>query len=282
VNNAPPETRMTVLVDNEVHPDLGLLPEHGLSVLIERAGLRILFDTGQGDALFHNAAILGVPLYPLNIGVLSHGHYDHTGGLLKVATLNPGLRVVTHPAALLPHLAAGPDDRLPRHIGIPFPRESLLAVGAQFDFVEDFAEIAPGVWFSGRIPRGPDFVNDTRLAIIKDNCLIPDPMEDDVSLLLETPSGPVVVLGCAHAGLEDILSHITERLRISRIHALIGGTHLGMLPEGETGQAADTFERYDIQVVGTCHCTGAGPNRELQSRLGSRFVQTAAGTVFVF
>jgi 7,8-dihydropterin-6-yl-methyl-4-(beta-D-ribofuranosyl)aminobenzene 5'-phosphate synthase len=282
MNETVIETRITILVDNEVLPGLDLLPEHGLSVLIERGGLRILFDTGQGPALPHNAAAMGVALDRMDLAVLSHGHYDHTGGLPWVAARNPGLRVVAHPKALLPHFAVKANDPIPYYIGMPFSRETLDALGVRPIFVEDFCEIAPGVWFSGRIPRDENYVNDVRLAVIEDGRPIPDPMEDDASLLLDTPSGPVIVFGCAHAGVEHILRLLTVKRGVDRIHAALGGTHLGMLPEEETLRAVELFGKYDVRIVGTCHCTGAGPNRELGRRMGARFVPTAAGAVFRF
>lgn len=276
------KTRITILVDNEIRPQMGLMAEHGFSALIERPDVRFLFDTGQGPALVNNAAALGINLSPLNFLVLSHGHYDHTGGIAAVVRRNRGLRVVAHPDAVCPHLAREEGYKSPRSIGMPSKREDLELDGAVFDLQTDFQELVPGIWFSGEVPRKIGSHLDKRLVAYEDEILVPDTMRDDVSLLLETPSGPVVLLGCAHAGVENIMAHLCSRRSITTVTAVLGGTHLGVFEPVATGSAIETFEHYQVRCLATCHCTGLKPNEQLRTHFGSRFCSASAGIVFEF
>ncbi len=276
------KTRITILVDNEIQPQLGLMAEHGFSALVERPDVRFLFDTGQGPALVNNARALGVNLTPLDFLVLSHGHYDHTGGVATVVEKNPGLRIVAHPDALQPHLARLDEDAPPRAIGMPTQRADLESLGALFDLRTEFHELVSGVWFSGEVPRVMDTQVDKRLVVYAQGKLAPDAMRDDVSLLLETPSGPVVLLGCAHAGVENIMAHLCGRRSIATVAAVLGGTHLGVFDAAATESAIRTFEKYQVRRLGTSHCTGVEPNARLKAHFGNLFCSGSAGAVFEF
>ncbi len=273
---------ITIMVDNNAIPGMGLMAEHGFSALIERAGARILFDTGKGPALAHNSQVLGVNLKGLDAVVLSHGHYDHTGGLEHVVSLNPGTNVIAHPMALSSHFVKHDTDVVPREIGMSQDAKDRTTGGARFVLLDSFTEILDGVWFTGQIPRSVVNEPDTRLLVKTRTGFGQDFIDDDASLLLHTGHGPVLLLGCAHAGVRNILEHITAQTGLEHIHAVIGGTHLGFSFESETDAVIDQFERYGVQCIATAHCTGEGPNRRLKAHFGNRFQEAWAGTVFKF
>lgn len=275
-------TRITILVDNNVQPNRGLMPEHGFSALVERPGLRFLFDTGQGKALPHNAQALGVDLSGLDAVILSHGHYDHTGGLNYVIGRNPGIRIIAHPKALSKHFSVRRGEKNPRYVGIPYQESALKEAGGQLDLTETFTEVLDNVWFTGFVPRDAEFVSDKGLVRRRDGKWHSDIIEDDASLVVGTPKGPVVLFGCAHAGVGNTLAHIQQNMGIETIYAVIGGTHLGFQPESALHAAIEDFERFKVQLVGTAHCTGEGPNRALKKHFNDRFHHAWAGTVFEF
>lgn len=273
---------ITILVDNNTVPGMGLVAEHGFSALIDREKDRVLFDTGQGPALVHNSRSLGIDLAGLDAVALSHGHYDHTGGLQHVVRLNPGVKVFAHPKALSPHFVKRQTDLVPREIGMPCKPEGVTAACADFQLVTTFSEILDRVWFTGKVPGVVHHEPDTRLLVQSPTGFSQDFMEDDASLLLQTASGPVLLLGCAHAGVRNILDHVKRKAGIDQIHAIIGGTHLGFSPERETEAVIREFDRFGVQCVATAHCTGVRPNQRLQEYFGDRFHHAWAGTVFTF
>lgn len=274
--------RITILVDNEVAPDRGLVPEHGFSALIERVSDRILFDTGQGPALARNAEVLGKNLGNLNAVVLSHGHSDHTGGLAYVVEQNPGIEVVAHPKCLSRYLATPPGKAFYRSMDSTRGEQSPLSAKAHFRLTSEFEQIRDQVWFTGRVPRNFNGPWKGLGLFTVHKLLSRDIIEDDASLLWSTSSGYVLLLGCAHAGVRNILEWVRQVKGIDEIHAVIGGTHLGFLEESETIAVIEAFERFRVQCVATAHCTGARPNRGLKAHFGDRFSVAAAGTTWVF
>jgi 7,8-dihydropterin-6-yl-methyl-4-(beta-D-ribofuranosyl)aminobenzene 5'-phosphate synthase len=274
-------TRLTILVDNNVLPESSLIPEHGFAALIERGSERILFDTGQGPALGRNAAALQKDLDGLTCVVLSHGHYDHTGGLPYVIRLNPGIRVVAHPAVFSVHMKLDDGKTELRSIGIPYLRQELEELGASFDFIEDFRDVCPGIWFTGHVPRVVKAPLAGALMTVKNQITILDTVEDDASLILETPSGLCVLLGCAHAGIGNILEHIRTNIKTDALYAVIGGTHLGPLDRRETYSAIKALEDFNVQLVAPAHCTGSGPSEILRAYFGTRYCDALVGTEFV-
>lgn len=284
MNTKPKTTRITILVDNNVKSDLGLIlmAEHGFSALVERGEERILFDTGKGAALPHNSRALGVDLRGLDCVVLSHGHYDHTGGLPYVAKCNPHIEIIAHPRALESHLVKGVDQHEPKEIGVPFRIDDIKANGARFTLLREFQEVREGVWFTGQVPRKRDVSFDSRLYVRQGSELEPDPVEDDASVVIDSPSGPILLLGCAHSGVTNILDLVKQKMALDRIHAVIGGTHLGFSPKDQTAAFIEAVEACRVQCIATAHCTGPGPSAILRAHFGKRFSEACAGAMFEF
>jgi 7,8-dihydropterin-6-yl-methyl-4-(beta-D-ribofuranosyl)aminobenzene 5'-phosphate synthase len=278
------ETTVTILSDNCISAS-GFIGEHGFSVLIEREGRRFLFDTGQGTALPINLEKLQKSLKGLHRVFISHGHYDHTGGLKWVLEESGGVEIVAHPALFSKHMIKEPDkpDALPRHIGCPFERESLEELGASFHFVDRTTEIEPGIWFVTGFDRAETArPNDARLVLPDGMGYVADLMDDDASLLIETETSPVLILGCAHAGVVNIMNHVKRRLGIRKIRALLGGTHLMFCGPEQCSQFIKIIDEFSVDMVGASHCTGFRATVELAKHLGDRFTMAAAGAVFRF
>ncbi len=279
------KTIVTVLCENTAGFPMKIVGEHGLSILIERGEDRLLFDTGQGMALLRNAAHLGRDLSRVDRVALSHGHYDHTGGLSDFLDLCPKATISAHPDVFIERFARfeGPDGPRILPIGIPFSRKALEEKGAVFELSPTLREIAPGMTFTGEIPRPADWKTwDDRLVIREGDDFRPDPFLDDASLLLDTDPGPVLVLGCAHAGLRAILEHVRQETGIDRLHAILGGTHLGAGTEEDWQDAVELFESWGVEKIATSHCTGFQAASFLAGRMGERVEPAAAGVSFDF
>ena len=278
------KTGITILCDNYIAAS-GLVGEHGFALMIERGEEKLLFDTGPGLSLPMNLDFLEKDLENLSAVSLSHGHYDHTGGLKWVVEQTGKVEVVAHPAVFEKHLKHNSPDSggPPRYIGCPCSREELEALGATFRFVDQTTRIRPGLWFVTGIHRNPDrFPRDARLVRPQGDELVLDPIEDDSSILLETDEGPLLVLGCAHAGLLNILDHLRTEMGIDRLRGVLGGTHLMFYGPESLAVAIDELEKFSIPFIGVSHCTGIRAMIELSKHFGGRFVPASAGSVFEF
>jgi 7,8-dihydropterin-6-yl-methyl-4-(beta-D-ribofuranosyl)aminobenzene 5'-phosphate synthase len=271
--------RLTVLCDNAVGPQLGLLGEHGFACFVETPAGNYLFDTGQGLAILNNSRILGKDLGSARGVVLSHGHFDHAGGLVDVLHQTGPVDVIAHPDLFCARYRSSSTHR--RFIGLPFRREHLESLGARFRLLREWSEIGPGVFVTGEIPRRfPLAAGDTGLTTISATGEeIPDPLHDDLSLVIDTPSGLVLLLGCAHAGLVNIVRQVRERTGREQIFAVLGGTHLGFSGAEEIEAAVRTLEEIGAQKIGASHCTGPVAAARLQARLQDRFFFAHTGTV---
>lgn len=273
-----PVVKIAVLSENTVGTTLGLCGEWGLSMLVETAGKRVLFDTGEQGCLVANADALGVDLRTVDALVLSHGHYDHTGGMRAFLRRRGRLPVYAHPDLFASHCGSLPHEH---YIGVPFSAEELSSLGADFHFVRTAVEIVPGLWVSGEIPRKTVFEKgDPRLYLKKDGQKMPDPFADDMSLYCVTPQGLVIILGCAHAGLVNIVEHARAVTGMSRVYGIIGGTHLGPVSAEQQAATIAYLQQLDLQFLAANHCTGLPMAARLAGLFGSVFRFAPAGSAF--
>ncbi len=246
---------LTTLVENSVPKARGVIAEHGLSFFIEAGGRRVVFDTGQGFALVQNAEALGVDLSSVEAVVLSHGHYDHSGGLNALLEVNREFTLYAHPGAF--------DEKFSkrngqvRSIGPPISRQALEAKGIRMVLEPGPLEIVPGVTTSGEIPGVTDFeVVDPALFTRQGETLVPDPVKDDLSLILNAPNGVAVLLGCAHRGVINILTQVQSISGKRRLLALAGGLHLGGVSEAVLKRTLEALGRFSPELLVPGHCTG--------------------------
>jgi len=272
------EIKVTTLSENTAKA--GFLAEWGISMLVEVDGMKVLFDTGESVSTVHNAQLLGVDLLAVNRIVLSHGHYDHTGGLREVLRRAGQKEVIAHPAVW--GKKYGQQKGEPeRYIGIPFVREGLEALGASFNLSAEPVKLSDRVMTTGEIPMVTDYEEiDTDLYVKEDGGLKPDSLADDLALVIDAEFGLVVILGCGHRGIVNTLQHAQKLTGKELIYAAIGGTHLLYASEERLEKTAAALKEMGVQYLGVSHCTGFASSAYLAQEFGDRFFLNNAGTRF--
>lgn len=266
--------RITVLCENSVGPLSGTIGEHGFSALIEpTVGDPLLFDTGQGLTLLHNARRMNKDLSLVRQVVLSHGHYDHAGGLQPLLEECGPKQVYAHPSVFRSRYRVKESGEC-YPISIPVGREALEAAGATFDLSEKFREVAPGMYLTGEVPRVTVFETGDEGLYCDCSGQEPDNTPDDQSLLLETEKGLVLILGCCHAGLINTLEHVADMTGRRDVYAVIGGTHLGFCGQEQLGSTITALRTLGIKKLAASHCTGFAASARLLREFPKAF-QTA-------
>ncbi len=273
------DIRVTVLAENSVVNPFGIIGEHGFSVFVETPDFNFLFDTGQGKAFVNNALALKKDLSSIKFLYLSHGHYDHAGGLESLLRIKSPLTVYTHKDAFLKRYWSKNDIKI--YVGIPFSKAYLESLGANFIYEKGFREIEKGIYSSGEVERKTSFEKiDEEMKVENENGeLVQDQIWDDFSLAIDTSKGLVVILGCAHSGIVNILNYFISKTGKKEIYAVIGGTHLGFATDEQINATLEVIDKYNIKKLGASYCTGLEVGAKLYNKLKDRFFFAGAGSV---
>lgn len=272
--------RLTVLVENG--PCEGLGCEHGLSLYVEHGGRRYLVDVGASELFARNAEKLGVDVTGVDAAIVSHGHYDHTGGLEAFFALNPAAPVYLRREAALNYY--GGDGS--RYIGMP---EGICQRHPdRFRFTDGVVQIAPGVWLLPHIT--PGLAENGRRASLwreEDGKPVPDDFRHEQCVAFETEGGLVLLTSCSHAGIAVCVREALEMLPGKRVRAVVGGFHLIRSREPETLVMDETGVRalgrelvaLGVEEIYTGHCTGQTALAMLRDELKEKCRGMIPGTV---
>lgn len=257
---------LRVLMENSAdQPDL--IAEHGLSLYIEACGKRILFDAGQTEAFAANAERLGVDLSAVDLAILSHGHYDHSGGLLRFLEINDHAPVYLHRRAAEPHY-----NGTEKYIGI----DPALTESRRIVYTDDSLDLGDGLTLCTCNAQITDCPASARgMTVRTGRGYIQDCFDHEQYLIIEEHGRRFVISGCSHKGILNIVRWLSPEV-------LIGGFHFMKLdPDGPDRAylecaAAALLEHSCLYYTG--HCTGEAPYAFLKSIMGDRLQAIHAGT----
>lgn len=268
--------RITILCDNTVGAISGTLGEHGFAALVEWEGGSILFDTGQGNSLLHNALRMNRDLHKVGKVALSHGHCDHTGGLLPLLRNCGGKEIYAHPAIFSRrYRVKDTGESFP--IGIPYEEHFLRGLGGRFSLGEQFREIAGGVFLSGEVPRKTAFEKGDAGQFCDDAGFCADEVPDDQSLVIVSGRGLVLLLGCCHGGVVNTIELAREKTGVENVYAVIGGTHLGYSDQARLDETVRALRGYRINKLYAGHCTGFAASARLFREFPGQFQPAHVG-----
>lgn len=270
------------IVVNNLVEQKELLAEHGLALWIAYNGNNYLFDTGQGLALIHNLRTMNLNIEDLDGVIISHGHYDHLGGLEELVKYKKNLKVFGHHENFKAKFVKRKDGQF-KSSSTDFNKESLLAMGVNFCDIKNLTKIKDNLYLTGEVPRrnnfedtGGDFY-DQKQGVFQKDLII-----EDQSLIIDTVEGLIVVLGCSHAGIINILDYVQQQFEQRSIHTVIGGMHLVSASTKRLEQTLAELKKFNIKRLIPLHCTGYHATHVLKNHFPASFIHLPVGAEIEF
>ncbi len=266
-------------MDNRAEPPFQA--EHGFSLWIEYDGCHILFDTGQTNGFMENAARLGIDVTQADYIILSHGHYDHTGGLPHVLPLAKQAVVVCHPGVFVDRYSIREGET--KYIGMPPESRRMLREldEKRLRFVTMPTALSAKIFLTGYVPRKTDYEDTGGPFYLTPDGASPDPLDDDLTLWLSTDRGIILLAGCSHAGIINQCYFVRKQEKSEKFRILVGGYHLMNADEKRLNQTINALRELAPEQVVACHCTGEEATTRLQHELGAMMALGAVGRRFL-
>lgn len=257
---------LTTLVENTSRSD-DLASQHGLSLYLESHGKRILFDMGQDDTFYQNATKLGIDISQIDYTILSHGHYDHCGGLETFLKYNTRAPIFLGSGSDKPLYSERPKKY--RYIGLD---DTLVdAYSERFAWVDGSRDVTPWIHLTSKFGRAEPLPEGNKgLYIRKEGEYLPDPFAHEILCIIEEPGGMILLTGCGHSGILNMVNAAQEHLPGLQIKAVIGGFHLSGESRVEVQRIARALLESGCSRVITGHCTGQEAALIMKDILGDR------------
>lgn len=269
--------KITTLIENNTDDNSFLYNEHGVSFFIEADDINIIFDTGQSGKFIDNANKLNIDLKQANYLVLSHGHYDHSGGVTNlVKEIGNSFQIIINDKFSNNKYAY--DENRYRYIGNCFDKKYLEDNNISVKYINE------GMYsISSNIIVASNFIRKTNFEKLSDRFFIElngkfekDTFLDEIALAIKLKEGLLVILGCSHVGVVNILETLIQRTNMP-IYGIVGGTHLIEADQLRLEETIKYFKEKDIKLIGVSHCTGENNVARLKTEFKDRFIYNNTG-----
>lgn len=275
--------KISVLTENKALKK-GFIPEHGLSLYIEHDGKKVLFDTGQTDIYIRNASLLGIDLAKTNYIVLSHGHYDHCGGLaflpLPSDTNNKYKEIYIHKEAFHPKYSLNKSTGNKKYIGIPNAARKHLSVKDNLVLTQGCTSISRDIILAGDIPKTNEFENaNTDYYCEKKGKVVPDVFNDEQMLIWKTQKGLAIFLGCSHPGIINCINYANTIFPDKKIHIVAAGMHLNNASDKYISDVVRNLKYFDIKNILPMHCAGCRATNKIKEKFAEKCKTVNTGEI---
>lgn len=278
--------KITTLIENMPDEAGQLSYEHGFSVFVEAEGKKILFDTGQTGAFVENAKQLGIALEKTDILILSHGHYDHTGGVPAfLEELGNGRKIPCYVGKeFFLEKYKRLEDGSFKYNGNPFPKELLALTGGKAELCRVEQDV---VWLGENIVLLKNFSRVTvyeevnpKFFVKQGGEYVQDYFPDEIALGIITGQGLVLIVGCSHVGIVNMLEQVKQVLGIPVV-VVLGGTHLVEAGEERLEKTAEALREHGVRRIAVSHCTGEAGMELLKREFPKEFTVNNTGNVML-
>lgn len=275
--------KIKILVENQANRK-GLLAEHGLSILITIDDFNVLFDAGQTGVLTFNAQQDGIDLRCVDAVVLSHGHYDHTGGIPHFCQLNKDAPLFIHPKAFAERFNSADGKPSGVHIGIPWASEDTDSLKKRIITNDKPLEIHKNVMLSGQVERDVSFEDGPSKFLLRcgNNSFSEDRVVDEQFMIIKGDEGIYIFVGCSHPGIINCIRQAKKLFPDERIAAVVGGMHLRDAEMSRLQASIKYLLELEVDRVVPLHCTGFTAICEMSKILKDRFTLLTCGDQFIF
>lgn len=261
----------------------GLIAEHGLAFLVEveadGRGRTVLMDTGSSQALLNNLSRLKIETEKIDAIVISHGHPDHTGGLLPLLKdLNRSVPVIAHPDAVRPSVWIRSLGRV-RGPYLPPSEGQVEEAGGRLILTKGAFPLFTGTVTSGEAERREEYEGLSRVYYVREETMEESPIRDDQSLVVRVKDkGLVVLSGCGHSGIVNTVRHAQRLAEVGRVYAVLGGFHLVNASDMRMDRTIEALRSIGPKILSPMHCAGFKFMSRVAHELPESFVQNCVGT----